>query len=551
MNAPEAGPVVTAIGRALVVAPDEEWADDVVRRLTESGAEVTHARDAAEASVSLAEKVPDLFVIGGSDGALRDHHAIQQAMQPTRDSGGDHDVPVVVIRIDDAPLDEDLFALLRSADTVSAADARSELLFRARVLIRRSQSRKQMASHADNLRQRARAVSSTVLASIDPDDIAHALVTGLGDVLATDYAMAVTFDNGQLPRVVAFWPTAAISPDVELADSQPVLRALANSLWATASMLITDPQAEWAGSPVRTMLAPWASKLDAATGVLVPIGQGESATGLVWIGSRTPRTWSPSELGALQSMALSAGASLLQSHLVVTLRHASRYSARMNKTHRDIISTISHELRTPLTSITGYLELIRDDASLPPDIGGMVAIVERNAHLLSALVNEVVDVSRVGTDDTHEATPVALGQLLVAVAADLRVAMEDRNLTCTVTADAHAIVLGNTDRLEQAISSIVHNAVKFSPLGGKLTLSVESDEHGCRLTASDAGIGIPEEDLPHIFDRFFRASNATASAIGGMGLGLSLVKQVVAEHQGTIDVRSRVGHGTTVVVQFD
>ena len=211
----------------------------------------------------------------------------------------------------------------------------------------------------------------------------------------------------------------------------------------------------------------------------------------------------------------------------------------------DFLATVSHELRTPLTSIIGYLGLI-DAEELGIEME--VAVIERNAdrlltviaHLLSATDGQP-PIRRVDAD---------LGEILQA---SLDTAMpRAQSAGVSIRARAGAAVVAQVDpvAIEQVIDNLLTNAIKFASDAGTVTLSVDIDGADAVLQVADDGIGLSAEDQRQVFDRFFRARNSTDLAIPGMGLGLAIVRAFVQAHQGTVELASTLGEGTTVTVRL-
>jgi PAS domain S-box-containing protein len=216
----------------------------------------------------------------------------------------------------------------------------------------------------------------------------------------------------------------------------------------------------------------------------------------------------------------------------------------------EFVSLVSHELRTPLTSIRGYLELVLDGAagSLTEEQDRFLRVVERNADRLLGLVGDLLFVAQVDAGRL----PVEFDDLdLALVAAEcvdgVRPAAEAKSLELILDASPLA-AKGDRGRLDQLLGNLVSNAVKFTPEGGRVTVSVSSQDESALIEVSDNGIGVPEAELDELFTRFFRSSTATENAIPGTGLGLVIAKAIAEAHGGQIAVESRQGVGTTFKV---
>ncbi|MGY1681961.1 sensor histidine kinase [Geodermatophilus sp. SYSU D01176] len=238
--------------------------------------------------------------------------------------------------------------------------------------------------------------------------------------------------------------------------------------------------------------------------------------------------------------------------------------ARATERMKDqFVSLISHELRTPLTSILGYLELVLDDPELGAEARAHLGTVERNAQRLLRLVGDLLFTAQV------DAGRFGLQPQDVDLAAVVRAAEETARVTAGATGvvvavdvpDAGLVVPGDAVRLGQACDNLVSNAVKFTPAGGRVSLAlraawrtrdgavVDAPQDDAvpvaRLAVSDTGIGIPAGEQAQLFTRFFRASTARRHAVPGVGLGLAITRAIATAHDGTLEVSSVEGEGTT------
>lgn len=225
-----------------------------------------------------------------------------------------------------------------------------------------------------------------------------------------------------------------------------------------------------------------------------------------------------------------------------------------DKAKSDFISTISHELRTPLTSITGYLEMLQDGLGGPLNENQqmMIDVVDRNSQRLLTLIEDVLTLSRLESGSfliKHSATEVR--SLISAAVETLLPQIHNHGLLLEVdVAQNCGYIDGDTDQLERVVINLLNNAVKFTPEGGRLSINAYRQEKSVTISVSDTGVGIPVEEQPHLFSRFFRASTAHSQAVPGTGLGLTIVKSIVERHGGTVSLQSAPGVGTTVYVEL-
>ncbi|MFI6333214.1 sensor histidine kinase [Micromonospora chersina] len=219
---------------------------------------------------------------------------------------------------------------------------------------------------------------------------------------------------------------------------------------------------------------------------------------------------------------------------------------------RRMTADIAHELRTPLANLRGYLEALKDGI-LPP-----------TPELFTSLLDEAVLQQRI-VDDLQDLTLAEAGALayhktrlnlteLVATCRDAQhAAAAQAAIKLSAVADSPAWVYGDPDRLRQVIGNLLRNALAATPPGGTITLAVGTERDQAQITVMDTGIGIGDTDLPHLFDRFWRADPARTRTTGpssGSGLGLAIARQIITDHGGTINVTSQLGTGTTFTIHL-
>lgn len=223
---------------------------------------------------------------------------------------------------------------------------------------------------------------------------------------------------------------------------------------------------------------------------------------------------------------------------------------RLERVRRDFVANVSHELRTPLTAIRGYAETLLDGAI--DDEENNVKFLEKiraNAIRLNNIASDLLVLSELESGRLPaEPEPVDVRE---AVEAAMRTAESEarvRGVTLHTGALASAEVMGHRMRLEQALVNLIINGVKFNRPGGQVTVSVERAGADAIITVADTGIGIPSEDLPRIFERFYRVDKTRSREVGGTGLGLSIVKHAVERMNGTVEVESHLGKGSRFTI---
>jgi two-component system, OmpR family, sensor kinase len=213
-----------------------------------------------------------------------------------------------------------------------------------------------------------------------------------------------------------------------------------------------------------------------------------------------------------------------------------------DQARRQLLADVSHELMTPLTAMRGYLEtLAMTELQLDtPTRERYLGVVEQETRRMERIVGDLLDLARLeGGGSVLRREFVDIGALFGRVAARHDRELTERGVSLSSRVDPAARVVGDPDRLEQALQNLAGNALRHTPDGGKIILSAEPADQRVRITVRDSGPGVAPEHLPLIFERFYKAD--VARATGGSGLGLSIVKAIVERHGGTISVRNEHG----------
>ncbi|WP_189929816.1 sensor histidine kinase [Streptomyces sulfonofaciens] len=216
---------------------------------------------------------------------------------------------------------------------------------------------------------------------------------------------------------------------------------------------------------------------------------------------------------------------------------------RIEAQRKAMVSDIAHELRTPLTNIRGWLEVARDGIVEPDP--ALLASLHDEAVVLQRVIDDLQDLAAAdaGTLRLHR-EPVRADELLEQVAAAHRVAAEAAGVRMGTTVGADTWVDADPVRMRQALGNLVSNAIRHTPAGGALALTARPDGDEVVFEVADTGSGIAPEDLPHVFDRFWRAEKSRSRRTGGSGLGLAIVRQLVTAHGGTVTAESEPGAGS-------
>jgi signal transduction histidine kinase len=527
---------------AVVADPDSGRRQFVAAALEAAGFTVRTAGNAAGLSAILAGTRPSVLVL---DSSLSDVGVA---------------APVLALVDLDSPAEVKAVEHAGVRDCIAKPPAAKELVHRATALINLVSRRAESRHEAETLRERLRQVSAALRGTNDPQQIADFVVTGFGETFGADRVVLATFQDDRVPLITAQWHRPGLAPLAEaLIAPAEETRAAADLLWSRAEPLTANGAAV-PGSTDGTELPAELAALDAAAYVAVPMGDGSSSLGIIWMALLdSPREWSRAELGLIQHVAGNAAHGLIQSHLITSQQQVLKQLWQLDKAKTDFLATVNHELRTPLTSIMAYLDMIQENTSDPvsTEVHQMLDIVVRNTERLRLLIEDMLSVSRNGHElSPLQLTPVRLARTLKIVTAALTPLAKLQNVSIVLAPTAEDLdIMADEVQLQQVFTNLVSNAIKFTPGGGRIDVGSvsETEADGTRWAAvrvSDTGMGISDDELAHVFTRFYRASNAMSGAVPGTGLGLAITQDIVDRHRGRIEVASQLGVGTTVTVKL-
>jgi two-component system phosphate regulon sensor histidine kinase PhoR len=234
-----------------------------------------------------------------------------------------------------------------------------------------------------------------------------------------------------------------------------------------------------------------------------------------------------------------------QSGSVVLLQDLTKLR-RLETVRRDFITNISHELRTPVASLKVLAETLQEGAIDDPAVAkDFLNKIDIETDRLAQMVNELGELSRIESGEVSlEVAPIDIGEVVARAVGRLKAQADRAGLSLVVDIPSDLPeVLGDKERVEQVLVNLLHNAIKFTPSGGSISISAKIEGDDIQVSVADTGVGIPADDLPHIFERFYKADKARAS--GGTGLGLAIAKHVVEAHGSKIWAESIEGKGAT------
>jgi two-component system phosphate regulon sensor histidine kinase PhoR len=225
---------------------------------------------------------------------------------------------------------------------------------------------------------------------------------------------------------------------------------------------------------------------------------------------------------------------------------------RLEQVRKDFVANVSHELRTPLAGVIGYADTLLDGA-LEDQVNNrkFVEIIRTNAVRLNNIAADLLVLSDLESGIDPEPDVISLQGVLDAARTTVQAEARERDVNLIFENIENVFVSGSRLRLEQAILNLLANAIKFNRPGGEVRVSAGvNDRHQVAIVIADTGVGIPSQDLPRIFERFYRIDKARSRQVGGTGLGLSIVKHVVERMNGAIEVESQLGRGSVFTLRF-
>ena len=224
---------------------------------------------------------------------------------------------------------------------------------------------------------------------------------------------------------------------------------------------------------------------------------------------------------------------------------------RLEQVRTDFAANVSHELKTPLTSIRGFVETLEAGAIDNPEMAHkFLKIIIMETERLTRLINDILSISKLESGDDEVATErIRLDKKAYDICEMLMIHAQEKQVTINCHLNREPVyIIGNPDRVEQLLINLTENAVKYNVPGGSVTVQVFANDKEANVTISDTGIGIAEENLPRLFERFYRVDKGRSRQMGGTGLGLAIVKHIVRSMDGEIEVHSKLGEGTEFLV---
>lgn len=409
-------------------------------------------------------------------------------------------------------------------------------------------------------------ISTAIRSSLDPNQIFAAIVQQLGEALKADgcalslwsaddeYVQCVGFHERTLlmeqpsgdratlqvdPVVAADWShgvSSTMPRSIAPIASNPILQQLAATQQPVAvADLAAVADAQGADLPLRHR---------ARSLLVVPLVSEGQIIGSISLRQDRARHWTVAEIDLAQAVAIQAAIAVQQSRLYQTTRQQAEKLLELDRQKTEFFQNISHEFRTPLTLTIGPLEAaVADGQGLSPD---RAELVLRNSRRLLRLVNQLLDLQRIDAGRMQPRFhPCQLADFAEQLLDGFRPYCERKGIELVADTTPCPGVYLDVERFDKVLYNLLSNAMKFTPSGGRIQMTIQPAGDRCLLQVSDTGIGIRADQIPHLFERFRQAEGSVSRSYEGTGLGLALVKELVDLHGGTIDVQSEYGHGTT------
>jgi signal transduction histidine kinase/ActR/RegA family two-component response regulator len=284
----------------------------------------------------------------------------------------------------------------------------------------------------------------------------------------------------------------------------------------------------------------------------LPLFVDGGAVGVLRFDFSVPVNFDEEYQALLVSVAQHCSQALDRARLYESAQRARAEAEAASRLKDDFLSIVSHELRTPLNAVLGWASMLRKSDISPTLAQRAAHSIHENATRQAKLIDDLLDVSRIAAGRaTLDMDDVDLAALVAGVVESLVPMAASNDVELKLSAMPSAWVNGDARRLEQVFFNLLGNALKFTPQGGTVSIDARALDRGVEVRVSDSGIGIDPEFLPHVFERFRQADSTSTRTYGGLGLGLSIAKQLVEAHKGSISVESAgIGHGATFIVHL-
>ncbi|MGC9503054.1 response regulator [Baaleninema sp.] len=396
------------------------------------------------------------------------------------------------------------------------------------------------------------AITTTIRSSLNPPDIFAAITEQLGKALDADgCALSLWTEQDEFVQCVGLY---TLEPD----DLEPGESGLPQSVVPIAQNPVLQQLLETREPVVISDLddRPALNRVDRAFHLharallVVPlIADGQIIGSISLRQNHRSRVWQPQELSLAQAVAAQAAIAVQQARLYQKTRQQAERLLELDRQKTEFFQNVSHEFRTPLTLMMGPLEAaVTEGQPLPPE---RAEIALRNCRRLLRLVNQLLDIQRLDARRMQPSfRPCDFTAFIAHIIDSFRPYCEKKGLHLRDRLEPCPPLYLDLDKFDKVLYNLLSNAMKFTPAGGEIEVSVRTYGDRCLLQVRDTGIGIDPALLPHLFDRFYQAEGSVNRSYEGSGLGLALVKELVELHGGEISVESQIDRGSTFTVSL-
>src|SRR6266508_3513243 len=379
--------------------------------------------------------------------------------------------------------------------------------------------------------------AATLASRTDPHEVFDMILRSAVQLLGQGSASLYTWDEeaGVLRLAENFNPVGRVPDDAILRPGEGVV----GRVFASREPLIVKDYQTWEG---RTAVG---VETGLRACIAVPLIRSGRALGALGLRSYDPAAaYSEDDARMLALFADQVAAALTTVEAFGRQRQAVEQLERLNRAKSEFVSIVSHEFRTPLTGIQGFSEMMRDEELSLEEMREYAGDINKDAQRLNRMINEMLDLDRMESGRmTLHPERMDLNAVIDDVADRVRPNAPNHTLTLDLQPDLPQLQ-GDRDRLTQVASNLLNNAVKYSPTGGRITVSTRADGDQLRLDVRDEGLGIPADALETIFERYSRVDSQATKDIQGTGLGLPIVRQIVQLHGGRVWAESELGRGS-------
>jgi signal transduction histidine kinase len=349
-------------------------------------------------------------------------------------------------------------------------------------------------------------------------------------------------DAAAVIRSAARWSAPGWRSDIDVPTDLPYGQGLAGRAWQVGKPLwirdVGQPQSLISEETAKS------SRLHAA--LAIPVREGFETLGVLTVFADTVEDPEDELLALMSGIAAHIG-QFVERRLVDDLQR------QLNRSKNEYLALIGHELRTPLTSISAYTELLReaDEKTLVTEGPRLLEVIDRNTNQLRLIINELMELSALDAGHADvQLAPMDLAEVVRDSLAKARAAVHDAPLVIEDELPAELVLPGDRKRLRQVVDNLLGNAVKYSPDGGHIGVTLKAAGRAAELAVSDTGLGVTTEEREKMFTGLYRTSRARDKVIPGTGLGMTLSRAVVSKHHGSIELVEHEGAGTTVLLRL-